>query len=279
MSFTIKQGRFEGPYNKLLELIENRKLSINEMSLSIITDEYVAYIKTIEDQTSFPSGGLVDNKNDISQFIVVAATLMLIKAKSLLPSMEYSREEAVEVANLEHKLALYKVLMYTSKAFKSAWSNIKVTSGKSRMKIDEIVFAPGNVKSITLQSVSILTIVKLPHLERLRQVAVAQTIKIEHVIDNILSHMRENHIINYNLNKIFNFKNIFTNLFQKHIDNKQALTTKGQNINLIKQNKEDRDIYQIVSFLAVLDMIRNGLIEVEQKETNGEISLGLVEKP
>jgi chromatin segregation and condensation protein Rec8/ScpA/Scc1 (kleisin family) len=40
--FIIKQGRFEGPYTKLLELIENRKLSISEISLAAVTDEYIA---------------------------------------------------------------------------------------------------------------------------------------------------------------------------------------------------------------------------------------------
>ena len=265
MSFTIKQGRFEGPYHKLLELIESRKLSINEISLSLIADEYVAHIKTIQKQTAYSLEDNIDTKDDVSQFIVVAATLMLIKAKSLLPTMEYSKEEAIEVSNLEHKLMLYKTLIDNSQVLKSVWNIVKVKSGKSRMKIDAVLFSPGNLKSITLQSVSILTIVKLPHLERLRQVAVAQAFKIEHVIDNILSHMRAT----IPFSQSFSFKNIVVKIFEKFdLDAHKSIP-----------NKENNNIHQIVSFLAILDMIKNGLIYVKQEETNGEIKLELVEKP
>ena len=254
MSFTIKQGRFEGPYHKLLELIESHKLSINEISLASIADEYVMYTK-----------GLSDNKDDVSQFIVVAATLMLIKAKSLLPTMEYSKEEAIEVSNLEHKLILYKTLIDNSKILKSVWNTVKVKYGKNRMKIDVILFSPGNLKNITLQSVSILTMVKLPHLERLRQVAVAQAIKIENVIDSILSHMR----VALPFKQGFNFKNIVVNIFEKFdIDTHKSIP-----------DKENNNIHQIVTFLAILDMIRNGLVYVKQEEMNGDIKLELVEKP
>ena len=198
MSFTIKQGRFEGPYHKLLELIESHKLSINEISLISIADEYIAYIKSLQSHTSLN----IDNKDDISQFIVVAATLMLIKAKSLLPTMEYSKEEQLEISNLEYKLTLYKSLIDASKALKQSWSNSKINFSKKRMYIDEIVFTPSNLKSITLQSVSILTIVKLPLLQRLKQVAVAQTLKIENIINDILSYMRSFSLVNDDLNKI-----------------------------------------------------------------------------
>ena len=72
MEFHVTLDRYEGPYNKLLELIEGKKLSITEISLVLIADEYIAYIKTL------------DNKNviDISQFIVVASTLILMKKRS-----------------------------------------------------------------------------------------------------------------------------------------------------------------------------------------------------
>ncbi len=224
MSFTIKQGRFEGPYHKLLEMIEERKLSINEISLAAIADEYVAYAK-----------GLIDNKDDISQFIVVAATLMLIKAKSLLPVIEYTAEEKEEVANLEYKLNLYKILIDGSRELKRVWS--KRSFARSRVKIYEIMFSPSNIKSITLQSVSILTMVRLPHFERLKSVAVAQVIKIEQVIDSILSHLQNN---------ILSFKSIVDNNLK---------------------------IYKIVGFLAILDMIKNNIIEAEQNGDDIDINI------
>ncbi len=250
MSFTIKQGRFEGPYHKLLEMIENRKLSINEISLAQIADEYIAYIKTLNEA----------NKDDISQFIVVASTLMIIKAKSLLPAIEYSREEKAEINNLEYKLLLYKVLMDGSKEIKKVWHKSKWS--RARSKIHNIIFSPGNIKSITLQSISILTIVKLPHLERLRNVAVQQAIKIEHIVEDILSHMKES--------PLFNFKDIAINIYNKYKDVKNKINENSKNYNI-----NDRKAYTIVSFLAILDMIRNGLIEAENK--NGDYKDGDIE--
>jgi segregation and condensation protein A len=104
MEFTVKLDRYEGPYTKLLELIEERKLSITEISLVDVADEYIAYIKTL------------DHKNliDISQFIVVASTLMLMKAKSLLPGISYTEEEEKQVHDLEQKLELYAILVSAS---------------------------------------------------------------------------------------------------------------------------------------------------------------------
>ncbi len=100
MEFTVKLDRYEGPYTKLLELIEQRKLSITEISLVSVADDYIAYIKTLEQK----------NLVDISQFIVVASTLILMKAKSLLPDVVYTEEEEKQVHDLEKKLELYAML-------------------------------------------------------------------------------------------------------------------------------------------------------------------------
>ncbi len=266
MSFTVKQGRFEGPYHKLLEMIEDRKLSINEISLGLIADEYIAYIKTFSKENTpidNPSQEVdivnsKDTKDDISQFIVVAATLTLIKVKSLLPAMEYSTEEKEEVATLEHKLNLYKVLIDGSKVVRSIW--YKQQYARNRMKISDIVFSPGNLKSITLQSVSILTMVKLPHLERLRQVAVEQAIKIENVIEDILNHIKES-----TSDTVFKFNTIYKNLFQKYF----ALKNKIVDL----KTKDEERTYAIVSFLAILDMIRNGLIEAQSVADISDIDI------
>ena len=63
MEFTLKLDRFEGPYTKLLDLIESKKLSITEISLAAVADDYIAYIKTLDQK----------NVIDISQFILVAS--------------------------------------------------------------------------------------------------------------------------------------------------------------------------------------------------------------
>ncbi len=78
--FTIRTGSFEGPYDLLLDLIDRRKLSVSELSLSQVTDDYIAFVRGHE---AFPM-------EDAAQFIGVAATLLLIKSKSLIPELELS---------------------------------------------------------------------------------------------------------------------------------------------------------------------------------------------
>lgn len=120
--FEVTLDRFSGPYFKLLELIEERKLSINEFSLAEVTDKYLTFIKSLDKETS-------KNIIDISQFITVAATLMLIKAKSLFPNIVLNEEEQTSITNLEKKLALYKSMSEASKVinklyFKSPYLSI-----------------------------------------------------------------------------------------------------------------------------------------------------------
>lgn len=131
--FNINIERFSGPYFKLLELIEGRKLSINEFSLSEITDEYLNYIKNINLNQ--------EKKNiDISQFILVASTLMLIKAKSLFPNnIIYSEEEKTSIRDLENKLKLNQIIFETSKKINAIYNKNKLYS-ILKFKNEEVVF-------------------------------------------------------------------------------------------------------------------------------------------
>jgi segregation and condensation protein A len=72
-SFVIKTPVFEGPLELLLSLIEKRKLFINDIALASVADEYMEHVRTLSE---FPM-------RDVAQFVLVAATLVLIKSKSL----------------------------------------------------------------------------------------------------------------------------------------------------------------------------------------------------
>ena len=91
MSFTVKQQQFEGPLELLLDLIEKRKLFVSDIALAQVTDDYIAHIKS---STEFPIA-------DSAQFILVASTLLLIKSKSLLPSLDLTTEEQADIKDLE----------------------------------------------------------------------------------------------------------------------------------------------------------------------------------
>jgi len=95
---TIKTEAFEGPLDLLLNLIEKRKLFISDISLAQVADDYIAYINNQED---FPMASTAD-------FILVASTLVLIKSKSLLPTLDLSSEEQESIDDLEKRLKLHQ---------------------------------------------------------------------------------------------------------------------------------------------------------------------------
>jgi segregation and condensation protein A len=98
-AFSIKTDHFEGPLELLIELVEKRKLLINNISLAAVTDEYIARVSDMQEQ-SLPN---------TAQFITLAATLLLIKSKSLLPVLELTDEEEITISDLEERLRLYQI--------------------------------------------------------------------------------------------------------------------------------------------------------------------------
>ena len=113
--FTLHLDNFEGPFDLLLQLISKHKLDITEVALSKVTDEFIAHIKA--------AGDLWD-LDQTSQFIVVAATLLDLKAARLIPSGEVDDPE--DLALLEARDLLFaRLLQY--RAFKEVASWLEQT--------------------------------------------------------------------------------------------------------------------------------------------------------
>src|SRR3989338_5263092 len=111
MTYSFKHTEFEGPLDVLLDLIEARRLSITAVSLGKITDEYVVYIKSLSE---FPLG-------EVSNFLVVASTLMLIKSRSLLPGLVLEEEEERDIKDLEYRMKLLARIRELAKNIKDGW--------------------------------------------------------------------------------------------------------------------------------------------------------------
>ena len=97
----IKLNVFEGPLDLLLHLIEKNKVDIYDIPISEITEQYLAYIREMEEE----------DLDVMSDFLVMAATLLRIKAKMLLPAKEDDEEEGDPREELVLRLLEYK---YTS---------------------------------------------------------------------------------------------------------------------------------------------------------------------
>jgi len=91
MNYEVKLEQFTGPLNKLLELIEARKLEITALNLAEVTEDFINYIRSLEKGA---------DPEILADFIVVASRLILIKSKTLLPSLELTEEEEGEIKDL-----------------------------------------------------------------------------------------------------------------------------------------------------------------------------------
>jgi segregation and condensation protein A len=110
-SFRVRLDNFDGPFDLLLSLIGKRELDITEVALSVVTDDFLTYIKDLEGAAELDAA---------SEFLVVAATLLDMKIVGLLPQGEFV--DAEDVALLEARDLLFaRLLQY--RAFKevSVW--------------------------------------------------------------------------------------------------------------------------------------------------------------
>jgi segregation and condensation protein A len=106
--FTVRLTNFEGPFDLLLQLISKHQLDVTEIALSQVTDEFIAHLRALGDELDL---------DQASEFLVVAATLLDLKAARLLPAAEVDDEEDLEL--LEARDLLFaRLLQY--KAYKQA---------------------------------------------------------------------------------------------------------------------------------------------------------------
>ena len=133
MDYSIKINEFEGPLDLLLHLIKQSNIDIYDIEISEITKQYLEYINKMEEL----------NINVASSYIVMAAELMEIKSKTLLPKKEEDEEdedeEVVSKENLINKLIEYKKYKEMAPSFKELETNRQNIYIKSPEKLNKYV--------------------------------------------------------------------------------------------------------------------------------------------
>jgi len=220
--FKIETEVFQGPLDLLLSLIEKRKLLINDISLAKITDDYIEYIKNVDEFSLGQS----------SHFILIASTLLLIKSKSLLPTLELTIEEEQSIEDLELRLKIHKrmkdVEPKIEEMFMASPSFMREPS-----KQEVSMFAPS--KQINIENISEFAknVIKgLPKFEKTKKAIVKNVISLETMIQDLTKRIQ--HGIN------MSFKEF------------SGSTSKGERVNVV------------VSFLAMLELVKQGIINVKQ---------------
>lgn len=101
MPYTIQLEEFSGPLELLLKLIQEEKLDITKIALADVADTYIAYLETLRE----------DKTEELVDFLVIAAKLLLIKSRVLLPFVSDTEEEGI---SLEEQLRMYREFVEAS---------------------------------------------------------------------------------------------------------------------------------------------------------------------
>jgi len=233
--FAIKTDTFEGPLELLLNLVEGRKFFINEISLAAVTDEYIAHAKSL-------------NKNDLSEltsFLSITATLILIKSRSLLPGFVVTKEEEKDIQDLESRLVLYALIREIGMQISAKYGVKKIYMLPER-EITTAVFAPDpklTIGAIHLSATDVIN--RVPKAEVLPQVRIRKIISIEEMITGLTERVAR-----------------ATRVSFKEWQN----SVKGSDKDAIKSNI-------IVSFLAMLELVRQGMMDALQNSDFEDIEL------
>lgn len=235
--YHIKTDTFEGPFHLLLSLIEERKFFINDLSLAKVTEDYLAYLNNLENK----------NPQEVSNFIVIAATLILIKSKSLLPNLSLTDEEQSDIENLEERLKLYEFYSKLAGHIKNNFGKDIIFPAEER-KHDFLVFLPDD--QITKESMMTFArgaLGKVPQKVFLPKVEVKKVINIEEMIEKLTDR------ITSSVNMSF------------------------RDFAGVAKTKEEK-VVVIISFLAMLELVRQGILQVIQDNNFEDILIEKVEK-
>ena len=176
MSFTVKLEQFEGPLDLLLELIQKEKLEITRISLAKVTDSYLSHLKQNLDISS----------ENLADFLVVAARLILIKSKALLPILELTPEEEESIFDLEARLAMYKKFKEAAEMLGARFDKHQFSfSREGYESVQRGFFPPDDVDANVLEKVFRRILAEIPQKDKLFEERVKEVITLEQKIDEL----------------------------------------------------------------------------------------------
>lgn len=227
--YIVKTEVFEGPFDLLLHLIEKRKLFINDLSLAEVTDDYLQHVDS-------------ENKSvgQAANFILVASTLLLIKSKSLLPTLDLTEEEERSIEDLEQRLKIYKRFRDISGKIGGRFGkNILFSGGERREKV--VKFAPGNDTSVKLLLESLKTfLASIPQKTFIPETAIRKVVSLEETIEKLADRVSV------------------------------AISTSFKEFAGMDKNERSQIV---VSFLAMLELVKQGVINVTQSKKFDDITM------
>jgi segregation and condensation protein A len=229
-AYTIRTKVFNGPLDLLLTLIEKRRLLINDIALSEVTDDY---LKHLEQHQELPVA-------ETAQFVLIGSTLLLIKSKSLLPVLSLTNEEQDSIVDLELRLKIFDRYKKIAQGITELFG-ANLLYGRYVVRKRKPEFSPdASMNIINLSHAMHDVLVNLPREKTaLSKTVVKKVISLDEMMDRLSAR------INSSLQVSF----------------RQFSSGSEGKLNVI------------VSFLAMLELVRQGVIRVEQHEKFSDIDM------
>lgn len=230
MAYHFHLEKFEGPLDVLLALIEKEKLDITQVSLAQVADQYLAYIQSEE---------LISLEN-LSAFLTIAARLILIKSRALLPVLHFSDEEEEAMEDLEYRLKAYQLFREASQKLGLLFARSKAAYARESFLGTQVVFyPPKDMTKEMLRQHFVDVLGDIPVFEVLPEKEMALVITLE----------------------------------EKILHLQQTLSERVESsFHEMVKNAEDR-VEVIVSFLAMLELIKQRFISVKQEKFFSDIHI------
>jgi segregation and condensation protein A len=228
--YKVITPKFEGPFDLLLDLIEEQKLDINEMSIAQVADDYLEFIR----------GDKNVSLEQLAEFVNIASKIILIKSRSILPTLEVTKDEEKEIKDLELHLRLYKKYKEAGDKIGFLLKNGKRLYSRDYLLGISATFAPPknvNVFDLKKSFQKIIDQIILP--EKLPKEAVRDIITLEDKINEL----------------------------QKTLEIRVSFS-----FSQMKSSARDK-VEVIVSFLALLELVKQRIVSVDQDKLFSEINI------
>lgn len=169
--------KFSGPLDLLLQLIEQEKLDISQVSLAKVTDQYLAYLDTQHDLLT----------DELADFLTIATKLLVIKSKILLPQLADEEEDSAE--QLEAQLKMYKEYLEASKKIEKmiTGNNFLFTRERVVVNFHPVFSPPSNLDIKDLSKIFEEIIKKIEYVTDLPQKIMERVVSLREMVDNIRS--------------------------------------------------------------------------------------------
>lgn len=246
MAIDVKLNIFEGPLDLLLHLIEKNKVDIYDIPISEITQQYLEYIRAMEEE----------NLDVMSEFLVMAAELLKIKAKMLIPAPEENGEEGDPREELVRRLIEYKIYKYASNELKKQREEAERSFFKKQQIPEEVLAYREEIDPAqVLENVT---------LEKLREVFQFVMRKKENKLDPIRSSFGE-------------IKQEEIKLEDKMLEVQAYIKEQGKTSFFHLLEKQNSREAVVVTFLSLLELMKIGKIRAGQNEIGGDILIETLE--